>query len=609
MRIGARYLNGATEFTVWAPLRERVALEYSPPGKSGLKTFDFKSEGSGYWRSLVEGAVPGTLYSFILDGKERRPDPASRSQPNGVDGPSEVADRSYGWRDSSWKGIEPAKMIIYEVHTGSFTPEGTFEAIIPRLGDLNDLGVNAIEIMPVAQFPGTRNWGYDGVFPFAVQDSYGGPGGLKRLVDECHLAGIAVILDVVYNHLGPEGNCLHEFGPYFTDRYKTPWGRAINFDGPFSDEVRNFFIENAVHWFEDYHVDALRLDAVHAMYDFSATTFLLALSRRVRAFSKEAGRPFYIFAECDRNDPSLVRDPSLGGAGLDGLWCDDFHHSLHALLTGERDGYYEDFGDIDQLARAFKEGFVYSGQYSKYRKKSIGAPLTGVGPSRLVVFSQNHDQTGNRMLGERLSSLISFEALKLAAGAVILSPFIPLLFMGEEYGEDSPFLYFTSHAGRELAEAAARGRAEEFRGFRWKGTPPPPNSEETFLKTKLDWEKGRTGRGRTLREFYRALIEIRKTAPALAGSSWDSVEAAPERRLLYLQRRSDEAKALAVFNFGKEASAANIPPVSGRWLRAIASSDPLWGGGDEGFVAPPRIDGPGPLRLSPESFVLYIKEG
>ncbi|MBI2413132.1 MAG: malto-oligosyltrehalose trehalohydrolase [Deltaproteobacteria bacterium] len=609
MKIGARYLDGETEFTVWAPLRERVTVEYSAPGKRVPRQLDLEREGSGYWRALVEGAGPGTLYSFILDGKERRPDPASRSQPKGVNGPSEVVDHAYQWRDSSWKGITPAGMVIYEIHTGSFTPEGTFEAMIPRLGELSALGVNAIELMPVAQFPGTRNWGYDGVFPFAAQDSYGGPGGLKRLVDECHMAGIAIILDVVYNHLGPEGNCLHSFGPYFTDRYKTPWGQAVNFDGPFSDEVRNFFIENAMHWFEDCHVDALRLDAVHAIYDFSATTFLVALGRRVRAFSKEAGRPFYIFAESDRNDPSLVRDERLGGAGLDGLWCDDFHHSLHALVTGERDGYYEDFGEIGQLERAFKEGFVYSGQYSKYRKKSFGAPLTDVEPSRLVVFSENHDQAGNRMLGERLSSLVSFEALKLVAGAVILSPFIPLLFMGEEYGEDAPFLYFTSHAGRELAEAAARGRAEEFRAFQWKGAPPDPNSEDTFLKTRLDWKKGETGRGRMLREFYRALIEIRKTAPALAGASWDSVEAASEKTLLYLHRRSNDAKALAVFNFGKEASTASIPPVSGRWLRAIASSDPLWGGTSEGLMTPPWIDGPGALMLSPESFVLYIKEG
>ncbi len=377
-------------------------------------------------------------------------------------------------------------MIMYELHAGTFIPEGTFDAVIPGLDHLKDLGINATDIMPVAQFPGERNWGYDGVYPFAVQNSYGGPDGLKRIVNECHTKGIAVILDVIYNHLGPEGNYLRDYGPYFTDRYKTPWGQAINFDGPYSNEVRNFFIENALSWLKNYHIEGLRIDAIHGIYDMSAQPFLPELAERVEEFSQQEGRKFYLIAESDLNNSYALRPRDSGGSGLDALWCDDFHHALHTLLTGETDGYYVDFGKIGHLVKSFREGFVYSGQYSAFRKRNHGNSSADIPPDRFVVFSQNHDQTGNRLKGERLSSLVSFESLKLAAGVVLLSPYIPLIFMGEEYGETAPFLFFISHSDPELIKAVRQGRKDEFKTFNWKDEPPDPQDIETFMRSKLD---------------------------------------------------------------------------------------------------------------------------
>jgi maltooligosyltrehalose trehalohydrolase len=436
-------------FTVWAPARRRVELKLTPhpldgkvgAGQEGLIEMELPGESAeaketaGYWQLTVPDIQPGTRYFFQLDGSVTRPDPASNFQPEGVHGPSEVIDHGqFQWKDEKWKGIGLKDMIIYELHVGTFTPEGTFSAAIGRLSDLKELGINAVEIMPVAQFPGDRNWGYDGVYPYAVQNSYGGPDKLKELVNASHRAGLAVVLDVVYNHLGPEGNYLRDFGPYFTDKYQTPWGQAINFDGPYSDPVREFFIENALYWFRDYHIDALRLDALHAVFDMSAKHFLRELSERVAEFSKENGRRFYLVAESDLNDVRLIKPRSRGGYGLDAQWSDDFHHSLHALLTGEKKGYYQDFGSVRNLAKVFREGFVYTGQYSEHRKRRHGSKPKHRKARQFVVCIQNHDQVGNRMYGKRLSQLVGFESLKLAAGTVILSPYIPHLFMGEEYG-------------------------------------------------------------------------------------------------------------------------------------------------------------------------------
>ncbi|NIO20211.1 MAG: malto-oligosyltrehalose trehalohydrolase, partial [Candidatus Aenigmarchaeota archaeon] len=359
MRIGPHYIgNGRCEFSIWAPFLKDVAIKMVSPEERLIPMSRYKN---GYWKVVVDDVFPRTLYFYRLERSLDRPDPASNFQPEGVHGPSQIVDHSaFQWEDKNWRGINLENMIIYELHVGTFTNEGTFDAIIPRLDDLCDLGINAINIMPVAQFPGERNWGYDGVHPFAVQNSYGGLEGLKRLVNACHKRGIAIILDVVYNHLGPEGNYLGDFGPYFTEKYKTPWGSAINFDDAYSDEVRNFFIENALYWFLHYHVDGLRLDAVHAIYDMSAKPFLHEVAERVEDFSNEYGRKFYLIAESNLNDVKVITRRKFGGYGINAQWCDDFHHSLHTLLTDEKTGYYIDFGNMEQFVKALREGFVIS---------------------------------------------------------------------------------------------------------------------------------------------------------------------------------------------------------------------------------------------------------
>jgi maltooligosyltrehalose trehalohydrolase len=493
---------------------------------------------------------------------------------------------------------------------GTFTPEGTFEAIIPHLDELNELGITAVELMPVAQFPGNRNWGYDGVYPFAVQNSYGGPEGLKRLVNKCHGRGLAVVLDVVYNHLGPEGNYLGDFGPYFTDRYRAPWGSSINFDGPRSDDVRHFFIENALYWVTEFHIDALRIDAVHAIPDFSAQPFLAELASAVHDQAEQLKRRIYLIAESDLNDTRVIRSRELGGYGLDAQWNDDFHHALHTLLTGEREGYYQDFGSIGHLAKAFREGFVYSGQYSSYRQRRHGNPSRDIPAHQFVVFAQNHDQVGNRMWGERLSELVCLERMKLAAGVVLLSPSIPLMFMGEEYGETAPLSYFISHSDPDLIEAVRRGRREEFAAFGWADEPPDPQDESTFLRAKLNHDLRRKGAHRMLLELYGELIRLRKEIPALASLSKANMEISDYERemVLIIKRWSGTDEAIAVFHFGKVLTSIRVPFPKGKWRKRLDSADERWQG--LGSNVPPEFvsDGEAALSLSPRAFVLFIKE-
>jgi maltooligosyltrehalose trehalohydrolase len=412
--------SGACTFRVWAPFRRSVDVKILGPRAVSVP---MTQDARGYWQVSLSGLEAGTRYFYRLDDERDRPDPASRHQPEGVHGPSAVVDHgSFRWTDNAWRGLPLAEYVVYELHIGTFTPEGTFDAAIPRISELQQLGITAMELMPVAQFPGGRNWGYDGTYPFAVQHSYGGPEGLKRLIDACHGQGMAVVLDVVYNHLGPEGNYLGEYGPYFTDRYRTPWGQAINYDGAYANEVRNYVIGNALSWIRDYHVDALRVDAVHGIFDFGARHILQDIGDAVHGAGEETGRSAYVIPESDLNDARLIRPREVGGYGLDAQWNDDFHHCIRTLLTGERTGYYQDFGRLEDLAKAFREGFVYSGQYSPYRKRDHGGPSTDRPAYQFVVFSQNHDQVGNRMLGDRLSAQASFEAQKLAAACVILSP-------------------------------------------------------------------------------------------------------------------------------------------------------------------------------------------
>jgi maltooligosyltrehalose trehalohydrolase len=607
--LGATYsTEGTCRFYLWAPKAESVALRLLDPEERLVQMEPLKD---GYYRAIVEGVQPGTRYFYHLDGDRDRPDPASRFQPEGVHGPSQVVDSNFPWEDHAWSGIPLQQYILYELHVGTFTPEGTFEAIIPHLPWLKELGVTAIEIMPVAQFPGARNWGYDGVGPFAVQDSYGGPEGFKKLINACHQAGLAVVLDVVYNHLGAEGNYLWDYGPYFTERYKTPWGSSVNFDGPGSDQVRRYFIENAVYFLREFRIDALRLDAIHAMLDFSAGTFLEEMSAVVDREAVHLNRRVYLIAESDLNDARVVRSRENHGYGLDAQWSDDFHHSMHVLLTGETQGYYQDFVDsegaepLQFLAKALTEGYVYSGQYAPARGRRHGNSSREIPAHRFVVCIQNHDQVGNRMEGERISSLISWERLKLGVGVLLLSPYIPLLFMGEEYGETAPFLYFVSHTDEHLVEMVRQGRKEEFSHFMSHGEPPDPYAEETFQRTKLNHALAKEGKHRELRELYRTLIHVRKSIPALTLLSKEdmAVHAYEEEQVLLLRRWAGDNQIIAFFNFNNQPVTLPLPIPAGQWTKLTDS--------DLGKSKLPNgIDSQGKVEITipAERFALYQRE-
>ena len=598
--------NGKCSFTVWAPFLREVSLKVISPEN---RLILMEKDEAGYWETTAEDVSPDTLYLYELNGNLTRPDPASHFQPEGVHGPSQVIDHgSFIWEESFWKGLPLEDYVVYELHVGTFTEKGTFEAIIPCLSYLKELGVTALELMPVAQFPGNRDWGYDGTYPYAVQNSYGGPRGLKQLVNECHRLGLAVILDVVYNHLGPEGNYLRDFGPYFTNKYNTPWGEAINFDGPYSDEVRKFFIYNALHWITLYHIDALRIDAIHGIYDSSARHFLLQLGDEVHRAGNVLERNVYLIAESDLNDVRVVNPVEIGGYGLDAQWNDDFHHSLHTLLTGENNGYYQDFGKINDLADAYREGFVYSGRYSRYRKKSHGNSSKGRPGRQFIVFSQNHDQIGNRLPGDRLSQTQSLEKLKLAASAVIFSPFIPLLFMGEEYGEVAPFNYFVSYYDSSLIEAVRQGRHDEFAAFHWKGTMPDPQAEETFMQAKLNMELRHTGTHKVLFEFYRHIILLRKGYPAFVNHKKDNMEVGcfEAEKTIYVKISSDDGKVFYVCNFSVSAVQIDMHIPDCGWNKILDSSSVQWGGPGEvsaHFIEPEKTDIS--LHINPFSIILY----
>jgi maltooligosyltrehalose trehalohydrolase len=536
--------------------------------------------GCGYFRAIVDDVAPGALYRYRIDGQKERPDPASRFQPQGVHGPSQVADHRFAWNDTGWCGIPLETYVLYELHVGTFTPQGAFDAIIPRIATLKELGVTAIEVMPVAQFPGNRNWGYDGVYPFAVQESYGGPSAFKRFVDACHKQGIAVALDVVYNHLGPEGNYLSDFGPYFTNVYKTPWGEALNFDGPHSDHVRRYFIENALEWITEFHIDALRLDAVHAIVDPSARPFLQELGIAVHTRAAELGREVFVFPESDRNDAQFVSPVESNGIGHDAIWNDDFHHALHVLLTGEQDGYYQDFHGIEDLATSLREGFVYSGPYSRFRRRRHGNSSKDIPGKNFIVYTQNHDQIGNRRAGDRLAKSFSLDQLKFAAGVLLLSPYLPLLFMGEEYGDPSPFQYFVSHGDSDLIEAVRRGRKEEFARFNWQREIPDPQSEQTFLNSKLDWELQLQGNHRILWQFHRELLRLRRAVHALArlDRSAMQVECRAGENLLLVQRGMEPGRVFSLFYAGRSTAEYEIAFPSGRWRKLLDSADHEWAG-------------------------------
>jgi len=596
--------EGQADIALWAPKVDYAEIYYVDKNKSE----QLIGGELGLWTLTTDSLKPGDLYFFKLDGKVQFPDPASLSQPDGVHGASQaINNREFNWTDEKWKNFALKDYIFYELHVGTFTSEGTFAAIEEKLDYLIDLGITAIEIMPVSQFSGERNWGYDGVFPFSVQNSYGGAKGLQQLVNTCHNKGLAVVLDVVFNHIGPEGNHLENFGHYFTDKYHTPWGNAINFDDAWCDHVRNFFIENTLMWFRDFHIDGLRMDAVHAIKDFSPLHILQEIKLYVDELIHETGRNHYLIAELDLNDTRYINAISKGGFGLDAQWIDEFHHALRVSSGQPKTGYYSDFDSIVSLAKSYEDAYVYDGAYSDHRKKKFGVKAAENPGQQFVVFSQNHDHVGNRMLGERTSELVSFEMQKLLAGAVLVSPYLPMLFMGEEYGETNPFQYFVSHTDPELADAVRKGRKKEFEAFHMEGEAPDPMSEETFEKSKLQWQLTEQEPHKTMLSFYKKLITIRKEQAALhvLNRKDVSVESLADQEVIILQRQHKIQHTICLMNFSKQPQQVKVPVYAPVWHKLMASSDLKWKGPGD---LPRTISEEISLVLPPESFTLYSNE-
>ena len=538
------------EFKLWAPNAQSVTVQ--------VEQESYPMTGPdrrGYWRASVAEAEYGMHYSFLLgEDTTPYPDPRSEWQPNGVHAPSRLYDQKlFPWEDHFWQGPPFSAAVIYEVHIGTFTPEGTFDAAIGKLDHLVELGITHIEIMPVAAFPGDHGWGYDGVALYAVTDLYGGPDGLKRLVNACHLRGLGVLLDVVYNHFGPVGNYTCKFGPYTTEKHKTPWGSAMNFEESGSDEVRRYFIDNALMWMRDYHMDGLRLDAVHEFMDRSAIHFLEQMSAEVDVLSARLARQLVLIAESDLNNPCIVRPREAGGYGMDAQWSDDFHHALFTLLDGEEGkGYYDDFGSMEYLAKSLSRTFVYDGAYSTYRGRSHGRPVDGLSAHRFIGFIQNHDQVGNRATGDRLEHIVGMARAKVALGIVLMAPFLPMLFQGEEYAASTPFQYFADHEDPEMAKSVSEGRKREFAAFGWDpAVVPDPEKRETFERSKLDWSEVHEGHHAEMFGWTKALIHLRRGSVSLndGDSGHVRVRFDEEKRWLSMTRGG----MLVVFNLGEDA--------------------------------------------------------
>ena len=612
---GARPLaENLALFRAWAPRAARLAVRLYGGEE---RTVEMERRADDTFEAVVEGVAAGADYKYVIDGERERPDPVSRWQPEGVHGPSRVVDPSaYAWTDQAWRGIPLKDYVIYELHTGTFTPEGTFDSIIPKLAYLKELGVTAVELMPVAQFPGGRNWGYDGTYLYAPQSTYGGPEGLKRLIDACHGAGLAVVMDVVYNHFGPEGNYFGEYAPVFNPNYHTPWGDALNFDGAESDGVRRFFTDNALYWLTEYHVDALRLDAVHRIIDTGPRHILADIAE---AFTREAerlGRAAYTIAESDLNDVRLIRPRPLCGYGLDAQWSDDFHHSLHALLTKATRGYFADFGRPADLAKAITEGFVYDGRRSAFRRKRHGTGSADRPGEQFVVCVQNHDQIANSYWGDRLGALVSPAQQKLAAALLLCAPNVPMLFMGQEWGETAPFLYFTSHTDAELARAVREGRRREYSAFVTDETATlpladegadaatveddfsDPQAEATFARSKLVWARAAESPHAEILRFYRDLLALRKSMPCLSNCDKNStrVEYDEAGDWVVVERGdADGTAALLVCNLSGRPQTVPLSP-GGDWQLALWSEDEKYGG-RPGQAAPPVSSGEGATKL------------
>lgn len=587
--------DGGVLWRVWAPFAKEVSLvtfacDAEEPNERERREIPMTPEPFGFYSHEISDAKEGLPYYYRLDGTADYPDPASRWQPWGVHRPSAVFfPNAYRWNDAQWRGVAREDLVIYELHVGTFTPEGTFEAIIPRLAELKEFGVTAIEIMPISQFPGSRNWGYDGVHPFAAQNTYGGPKGLQKLVDAAHRSGIGVFLDVVYNHFGPEGCYVGNFGPYFTSRHHTPWGNAINYDGPDSDPVRRFVIDNAVGWVRDFHLDGLRLDAIQTIFDLGPWPIVAEIQAEVQKEAERQNRIVHVIAETNQNDAWQVRPANRGGWGLSAVWSDDFHHSVHALLTGERDGYYRDFGLPEQLVKAFNKVFVYDGCYSEFHRLRRGSGVEGIDRSHFVQAIQNHDQVGNRALGDRFGTILPPEAQRLAAALLLVSPSVPLFFMGEEYGETRPFPFFCSFIDLELVEAVRRGRHREFAEleFKWKVDIPDPQAVATFESAKLAWSWPEGSQAGQFRRMYRDLLAARRKWPGLRdrqncharlmeGKSVDE-NSDGRKPILYLERGPKESRLTAMANLTfHELIPCDFQPECGRIK--FSTEDACYGG-------------------------------
>ena len=573
-----------TYFEVWAPKAQKIVLYLCEEGAEDPRTIDMKPGERGWWALDVPEAGPGIDYGFLVDGEGPFPDPRSNCQPNGVHGLSRlVSHAAFPWTDSIFQPRPLSAAVIYELHVGTFTEEGTFDAAIRKLDYLRDLGITHVELMPVNEFAGERGWGYDGVDLYAPEHSYGGPDGLKRLVDACHTRGLAVILDVVYNHLGPSGNYLEKYGNYFSERHMTNWGPAMNFDGPGSDEVRRFFIDNARMWLRDYHIDVLRLDAVHAIVDESAVHFLEELVEAAARIEIEIGRHIALIAESDLNDPRLVRPIEQGGYGLAAQWSDDFHHALHVLLTGEQSGYYAAFDAWDDLVKSLTSVFVYDGCYSPLRERKHGRPVDALPGYRFLGYIQNHDQIGNRAVGERISHLVGPELAMVAAAVVFASPFVPMIFMGEEWAASSPFQFFTDHE-EELGKLVSEGRRNEFRDFGWQPEQvPDPQDPQTFQRSRLNWNELEQEPHAAVLDWYRRLIALHRGGPALADGRLapNQVRHDANARWLII----DRGPVTFVCNFAEREQTVALPFVG---ARVVMASNPDCSLTEDGVYLPAR---------------------
>jgi maltooligosyltrehalose trehalohydrolase len=594
--------SGGVQFRVWSPLTKEMSLQIKTP-REILVPMDSVD---GVFTTAVKEIGPGADYTYVIDGKKERPDPVSRFQPNGVHAPSRVIDPdAFKWSDGAWKGLALEDYVSYELHIGTFTSAGTFAAAIEKLDHLRDTGITAIEIMPVAQFPGSRNWGYDGVYPYAAQSTYGGPDGLKRLVDAAHRAGLAVIMDVVYNHLGPEGNYLPDFMPCLSHRYRSPWGEALNYDGPHSYGMRRYVIENSLFWLTEYHLDALRLDAVHSILDFGAKHVLAELSAPFHAEAAKLGRKAFLIAESDLDDVRVIRPVAEGGWGMDAQWNDAFHHSMHTAFTGDQHGYFEDYAGLADLRKAIVEGYVYDWRFSKFRKRFHGSSSKDRPGKQFVVFTQNHDQVANALAGKRPVTMISRGLEKVAAALLICAPNLPMFFMGQEYGATTPFTYFTDFQDRDLGKAVSEGRKKEYASFLGDGFIDP-QSQEAFDISKLDWRQVAQPQHQDLLKFHRELLALRKRHECLSNCRKDlaAVEFNQAERWITIERGGDLGeRAIIVCNLGD--TKVDVP------IDLEAPAKLALFGGEDGAQSPlPQLAaGRRSVTLDRAGAAIYISQG